>query len=152
MFRHQAFILKGIIVANIVVALSACGSQDEEAAKPPVMDENKSTNPAQEYVVKALPQTSVQDRKVVADQMSTTTDVQTADVGATGSDVGMPDYQSELEQARQSLDSARDENNELNTRIQRLEAMFQEQVRMMEQQDKKLSDLKQQLERTAPGE
>ena len=152
MFSHQAFILKGIIVVTIVVALSACGSQDEEAAKPSVMDENKSTNPAQEYVVKALPQAPVQKRKVIADQMSTTSEERTADVDAPGSSVAMPDVKLELEQARQSLESARDENSELNTRIQRLEAMFQEQERMMEQQDKKLSDLKQRLESSTPGE
>jgi chromosome segregation ATPase len=152
MFRHQAFILKGIMMASIVVALSACGTQDEEASKPSVIDENKSTNPAQEYVVKALPQAPVQERKVIADKRSATSEEQTAELGASGSDLAMPEIQSELEQARQSLESARDENSELNTRIQRLEEMFQEQERMMEQQDKKLSDLKQQLERTAPGE
>jgi len=63
-----------------------------------------------------------------------------------------PTVLDELEQARQKLESARDENSELAARIQRLEAVFEEQERSMELQDKKLSEMKQQLENAAPGE
>jgi len=152
MFSHQANKLKEIMMAVMVVALSACGSPDEEASKSSAADENKSSNAPQEYVVKAIPQVPAKTAGNNAEQMNTSLEQQAAEEGAPESDEAMSDIQLELEQARQSLKSARDENSELNTRIQRLEAMFKEQERMMEQKDKKFSDLKQQLESTAPGE
>jgi len=152
MFSHQANKLKGIMMAVMVVALSACGSPDEEASKSVMADENKSSNAPQEYVIKALPQDAAQATGADAEKINASLEEQTAEEGSPVPDEAMSDIQLELEQARQLLESARDENSELNNRIQRLEAMFKEQERVMEQQDKKFSDLKQQLESASPGE
>lgn len=152
MFRHQSLELKGIMMAGMVVALSACGSSDDAATRSSVVDENQTSNAAQGYVVKAIPQDPAKATGNNAEQMNTSLEQQAAEEGAPESEKPTPDIQLELKQARQSLKSARDENSELNARIQRLEEMFKEQERVMEQQDKKFSELKQQLESASPGE
>jgi pilus assembly protein FimV len=72
-------------------------------------------------------------------------------VMAGGEDVAT--LQNDISLARESLESARQENMELNSRVQELEAMLEKQERLINLKDEEISDLQQQVQSPVePGE
>jgi hypothetical protein len=127
-------------ILGIVALLAACSSDDEERAASSVTGSNSAKGQSQVVAPVQEPEPKAQAVEQVQEEQMAEPEAEVITISAES------DIQKELKQASQMLESARNENDELAARIQKLEAIFKEQEQNMQRQDEKLNDLKQQLE------
>lgn len=135
MFRMRPYSCRIMLIMMVLITMPACSPQDEESSR------NNAPVAAGKAPATTSPEPASSDKTRPDQSDEASPNTISGDKPLLSENDGLSALQEELDRTGETLNSARQENEELSTRIKRLERLFQEQNRQMKLKDEQLSDL-----------